>query len=142
MRKIFLLALVAISFLLASCGSSNTDAPAKAVEDYLNALVAKDADLAVFARRRKAMRATRAHHRVAAERNPGAAGRAVERPQHRQRRRLRRLPCRCTLLGAFGAAGKEQPHEERERADNQHDEGKGLQDGGQQRRIGEPKAGA
>ncbi|MFN8404011.1 MAG: hypothetical protein U0V48_10715 [Anaerolineales bacterium] len=44
MRKIFLLALVAISFILASCGSSNTDAPAKAVEDYLNALVAKDAD--------------------------------------------------------------------------------------------------
>lgn len=44
MRKIFLLALVAISFLLASCGQSNSDAPAKAVEDYLNALVAKDAD--------------------------------------------------------------------------------------------------
>ncbi|HRQ31634.1 MAG TPA: hypothetical protein PLM89_00860 [Anaerolineales bacterium] len=44
MRKIFLLALVAISFLLASCAKSNSDAPAKAVEDYLNTLVAKDAD--------------------------------------------------------------------------------------------------
>lgn len=44
MRKIFLLALVAISFILASCGPSSTDAPAKAVEGYLNALVAKDAE--------------------------------------------------------------------------------------------------
>lgn len=44
MRKIILLALVAISFLLTSCGPSSTDAPVKAVEDYLNALVAKDAD--------------------------------------------------------------------------------------------------
>lgn len=38
-----LLALVAVSFILTSCGSSSTDAPAKAVENYLNALVAKDA---------------------------------------------------------------------------------------------------
>ena len=30
--------------LLAACASSNTNAPAKAVEDYLNALVEKDAD--------------------------------------------------------------------------------------------------
>ena len=44
MRKIMLLALVAISFILTSCGSSSTDAPAKAVENYLNALVAKDAE--------------------------------------------------------------------------------------------------
>jgi len=44
MRKFFLLALVVISFTLASCSPSNTDAPAKSVEDYLNALVAKDAD--------------------------------------------------------------------------------------------------
>ncbi len=43
MKKVILLALVAISFLLASCGPSNTDAPAKAVENYLDALVAKDA---------------------------------------------------------------------------------------------------
>lgn len=42
-RKIIMLALAATSFLLASCGPSSTDAPAKAVEDYLNALVAKDA---------------------------------------------------------------------------------------------------
>ena len=44
MRKIMLLALVAVSFILTSCGSSSTDAPAKAVENYLNALVAKDAE--------------------------------------------------------------------------------------------------
>jgi hypothetical protein len=35
---------VAASLLLAACSSSNTDAPAKAVEEYLNTLVAKDAD--------------------------------------------------------------------------------------------------
>lgn len=44
MRKIILLALIAISFILTSCGPSNTDAPVKAVENYLDALVAKDAD--------------------------------------------------------------------------------------------------
>lgn len=46
MRKFFLIVLVTILFilLLTACGSGNTDAPAKAVEDYLNALVAKDAD--------------------------------------------------------------------------------------------------
>lgn len=32
------------SILLAACSSSKNDAPAKAVEDYLNALAAKDAD--------------------------------------------------------------------------------------------------
>jgi hypothetical protein len=31
-------------WLLAGCASNNADAPAKAVEDYLTALVAKDAD--------------------------------------------------------------------------------------------------
>ena len=44
MRKLVLLAFVAMSFLLASCGSSDSDAPGAAVESYLNALVAKDAD--------------------------------------------------------------------------------------------------
>ncbi len=46
MRKIFLIlvtVLMAASFLTA-CASSNGDAPARAVEDYLNALVEKDAD--------------------------------------------------------------------------------------------------
>jgi hypothetical protein len=42
-RKFFLIVLVTILFLLTACGSGKTDAPAKAVEDYLNALVAKDA---------------------------------------------------------------------------------------------------
>jgi hypothetical protein len=32
------------TLLLAACASGNTDAPAKAVEDYLTALVEKDAD--------------------------------------------------------------------------------------------------
>ena len=45
MRKIFLiLILVILSNLLAGCASRRDDAPAKAVEDYLNALVAKDSD--------------------------------------------------------------------------------------------------
>lgn len=43
MRK-FLLILFAANILLAACSSSNSDAPAKAVENYLNALVAKDAE--------------------------------------------------------------------------------------------------
>jgi len=43
-RKLILLAFLTASFLLTSCGSSSTDAPAKAVENYLNALVAKDSD--------------------------------------------------------------------------------------------------
>ena len=38
------LTVIISTLLLASCGASNADAPAKAVEDYLNALVAKDAD--------------------------------------------------------------------------------------------------
>lgn len=47
MRKFILFTLFTTLALtvLSACGSSaNTDAPAKAVEDYLNALVAKDAD--------------------------------------------------------------------------------------------------
>jgi len=43
-RKLVLLILIATSSILTSCGSSSTDAPAKSVEDYLNTLVAKDAD--------------------------------------------------------------------------------------------------
>ena len=44
MRRILLLVLVALlaNILLTGCSSSKTDAPAKAVEGYLNALVAKD----------------------------------------------------------------------------------------------------
>lgn len=46
MRKILLALMITAvaSFLLAACSSSSTDASAKAVEDYLNALVTKDAD--------------------------------------------------------------------------------------------------
>jgi len=40
---ILLLAII-VALPLAACGTSNTDAPAKAVENYLNALVEKDAD--------------------------------------------------------------------------------------------------
>jgi hypothetical protein len=36
--------LLALNLSLTACGSSKSDAPAKAVEDYLNTLVAKDAD--------------------------------------------------------------------------------------------------
>lgn len=43
MRK-FLLILFVATALLTACSSSNSDAPAKAVENYLNALVAKDAE--------------------------------------------------------------------------------------------------
>ena len=45
MRKILLTLFLVLSanLLLVAC-ASNTDAPAKAVEDYLNALVEKDAD--------------------------------------------------------------------------------------------------
>jgi hypothetical protein len=48
-RKIFLIVLVTIlsTLLLTACASNaskNDNAPAKAVEDYLNALVAKDAN--------------------------------------------------------------------------------------------------
>ena len=42
MRK-FLFILLLANILLTACASSASDAPAKAVEDYLNALVAKDA---------------------------------------------------------------------------------------------------
>ncbi|MEO8357226.1 MAG: hypothetical protein ABI621_15065 [Chloroflexota bacterium] len=46
MRNVLLTLILAVtaSLLLAACSSSNTDAPAKAVEEYLNTLVAKDAD--------------------------------------------------------------------------------------------------
>jgi hypothetical protein len=45
-RKFFLIVLVTIISVLSltACASGSDDAPAKAVEDYLNALVAKDAD--------------------------------------------------------------------------------------------------
>jgi hypothetical protein len=44
MRKFLLIPLIAImtTTFLAACSSTKTDAPAKAVEDYLNTLVAKD----------------------------------------------------------------------------------------------------
>ena len=46
MRKLLLILLVALitNILLTACSASNSDAPAKAVETYLNTLVAKDAD--------------------------------------------------------------------------------------------------
>jgi outer membrane lipoprotein-sorting protein len=46
MRNIPLILLIAIfgTVFLSSCSSSKTDASAKAVEDYLNTLVTKDAD--------------------------------------------------------------------------------------------------
>lgn len=43
MRKL-LATLFLAGILLSACGSSNADAPAKAVQDYLNALVAKDSN--------------------------------------------------------------------------------------------------
>jgi len=43
MRKLILFSfMIVASLTLAACGSSKTDAPAKAVENYLTALVAKD----------------------------------------------------------------------------------------------------
>jgi hypothetical protein len=39
-----LLVILLINILLTACSSSNADAPAQAVETYLNTLVAKDAD--------------------------------------------------------------------------------------------------
>ena len=45
MRKLILLSFMIIAALaLAACSASNADAPAKAVENYLTALVAKDAN--------------------------------------------------------------------------------------------------
>jgi len=46
LRKYALILLLTILFAipLASCGTSKADAPAKAVQDYLTALVEKDAD--------------------------------------------------------------------------------------------------
>ena len=45
MRKtVLILFILLANILLTACGASNTDAPAKAVETYLNTLVAKDAD--------------------------------------------------------------------------------------------------
>jgi len=45
-RKFFLILIVVIvaNLFLSACASRSNDAPAKAVEDYLNALVAKDSD--------------------------------------------------------------------------------------------------
>jgi len=44
-RTFFLIfILVILTNLLSACASKGNDAPAKAVEDYLNALVAKDSD--------------------------------------------------------------------------------------------------
>jgi len=45
-RKLLLIlfSVLIANILLTACASSNSDAPVKAVEDYLNALVAKDAD--------------------------------------------------------------------------------------------------
>lgn len=45
MRKLVLLSFMVVAALaLAACGASDADAPAKAVENYLTALVEKDAD--------------------------------------------------------------------------------------------------
>lgn len=46
MRKFFLIVFVTVISVvsLTACASGNENAPAKAVEDYLNALVTKDAD--------------------------------------------------------------------------------------------------
>ena len=46
MRKVLVILLMAFvaALLLSACGSQNKDAPAKAVEDYLNALVEKNTD--------------------------------------------------------------------------------------------------
>lgn len=46
MRKVFLILILVIitNLLLSACASKSNDAPVKAVEDYLNALVAKDSD--------------------------------------------------------------------------------------------------
>ena len=45
MRKFVLLSFVIlVSVSLAACGASNSGAPAKAVEDYWNVIVSKDAD--------------------------------------------------------------------------------------------------
>ena len=46
MRTFFLTLILACAFplLLSACASTNSDAPVKAVEDYLTALVEKDAD--------------------------------------------------------------------------------------------------
>ena len=45
MRKLLLFSFVLVATLsLAACGTSKSDAPAKAVENYLTALVAKDSE--------------------------------------------------------------------------------------------------
>jgi len=42
--SIVMLCIIIISISLTACGASNTDAPVKAVENYLNALVNKESD--------------------------------------------------------------------------------------------------
>jgi outer membrane lipoprotein-sorting protein len=42
--SLILFTIITAALFLAACASGSKDAPAKAVEDYLNALVAKDAD--------------------------------------------------------------------------------------------------
>ena len=45
MRKyILLLSIMLATLVLSACGSSNTDAPVQAVEEYWNVIVAKDAE--------------------------------------------------------------------------------------------------
>lgn len=45
MYKFYLLSFSLLAtFVLAACGSANTDAPAQAVEEYWNVIVAKDVD--------------------------------------------------------------------------------------------------
>jgi hypothetical protein len=41
---LILIVVIVVNLFLSACASSSDDAPAKAVEDYLNALVAKDSD--------------------------------------------------------------------------------------------------
>jgi hypothetical protein len=45
-KKLFLILAIVLTtnLLLTACGSSDSDAPVKAVEDYLNTLVAKDSE--------------------------------------------------------------------------------------------------
>jgi hypothetical protein len=42
--SLIILTIILVTLVLTACASSNANAPAQAVENYLNALVAKDAD--------------------------------------------------------------------------------------------------